>query len=312
MEKIIECVMNVSEGKDKQVIEAIANCFKSHPHVLLMDINTDADYHRSVFSILGELSACYDAVLKATKVAIKRIDMRKHQGVHPRIGAVDVIPFIPIKNTSMQECIDVANKLASTLAKDINIPVFLYDQAATHQDNVHLSAIRKVEFEGLNQAFANHQLNPDYGPLKAHPHAGAIAIGARNLLIAYNITINSSDVSIAQAIAKRIRFSSGGLASIKAKGVYLASNNTTQVTINITDYHQTSIKKVFTIVSRLAKESQTQVLNSEIIGLIPKAALEGASASELLLNHPLDNRILDTYIHDYIRERRQMNESKEN
>jgi glutamate formiminotransferase len=304
MTKIIECVMNISEGKNQDVIQWIASCFNHKPHVLLMSVESDADYHRSVISVVGEADAMYEAVLQACEVAIEEIDMRVQHGVHPRIGAVDVVPFIPIQNTTIHDCMKLANKLAKALAESKNIPIFLYDEAATSQKNYHLSSIRKVEFEGLNQALENQKLILDYGPLLAHPTAGAVAIGARLPLIAYNITIASSDVSIAKKIAKHIRFSSGGFEGIKAKGVYIKTNNTTQVTINITDYTKTSIAIVFDEVKRLAQAMNTSVVGSEIIGLIPSDALAGTNPECIMLTHSLDYKLLDDYIDKYNQQER--------
>jgi glutamate formiminotransferase len=299
MDKIIECVMNISEGKDQNIIEQIVAPFKNNPHILLMNVEADATYHRSVLSALGEAQTLVKAVLKACELAIELIDMTQHHGIHPRIGAVDVVPFIPIQNATIKDCIQLANQVAKSLAVSKNIPVFLYDQAAVKPEHVHLSSLRKVEFEGLDYALKSKQLIPDYGPSRSHLSGGAVAIGARFPLIAYNIDIKSSDVSIAQAIAKKIRQSSEGFEGIKAKGVYLENSNTTQVTINITDYHTTGISTVFDQVVKLAKEFDTQVSGSEIIGLIPKEALVDTSAEHLMLTHSLENKILDDYVDYY-------------
>lgn len=299
MKKIIECVINISEGKDATIIEKIIAPLKKQAHVLLMNVESDATYHRTVISLLGEAQSLGPVVLKLCERAIDLIDMREQHGVHPRIGAVDVVPFIPIHNATMDDCIILATTVGSALASSRNIPVFLYDQAAINPAYYHLSALRKVGFEGLHQALTSNQLIPDYGPTYSHPKAGAVAIGARNPLIAYNIDIQSSDVRIAQAIAKKIRYSSGGLLGIKALGVYIHQSNTTQVTINITNYKQTSIQCVFDAVVRLAQELDTYVVGSEIIGLIPKDALKEITKEHLMLTHSLHNKILDDYVEVY-------------
>lgn len=299
MKKIIECVINVSEGKNQQVIEAIVNPVKKQSNVMLMNIESDADYHRTVISMLGESEALYLAVLETCENAIDLIDMNVQQGVHPRIGAVDVVPFIPIQNASIEDCIQLANRLSLALAASKNIPIFLYAEAATQPDHVHLSSLRKMEYEGLGHALEKGELVPDVGPSSPHPTAGAIAIGARFPLIAYNVDVASSDVAIAKRIAKQIRESDGGFLGIKAKGVYLASTHSTQVTINITNYHQTSIETVFDAVVELSHKFNTKVVSSEIIGLIPKEALAHTSEQHLKLKHSLEGKILDDYISQF-------------
>lgn len=305
MDKIVECVINISEGKDEAIIQKIISPLKNKPQLVLMNVESDATYHRTVISALGESNTLSEAVLKVCEIAVELIDMRLQQGVHPRIGAVDVVPFIPIRNATMDDCIKLANDLAKVLVTSKNIPIFLYDQAAINPEHYHLSSLRKVEFEGLHQAIKEKQLIPDYGPSRSHPTAGAVAIGARYPLIAYNTDVASSDVNLVKSIAKKIRFSSGGLAGIKAKGVYLKQSNTTQVTINITNYKETSIQRVFDEVVKLANEADTQVTGSEIIGLIPKDALQGTSSKHLMLTHSLHNKILDDYVEQYYQQEKE-------
>jgi glutamate formiminotransferase len=296
--KIIECVINISEGKDQAKIEKIVAPFKANPQVVLMNVEADPDYHRTVISVLGEYEALKESVIDACALAIESIDLRHHQGEHARMGAVDVVPFIPIKNASMDDCIQLANEVGAALAKAHDIPIFLYEDAATKAEHRNLAYIRRGQFEGLAKKMEDPNFRPDYGPQQPHPSAGAIAIGARMALIAYNIDLETADVEVANAIAKAIRFSSGGFEAVKAGGVYLAQSNTTQVTMNLTNYEITNMHVVYDAVVKLAQAHGTEVTGSEIVGLIPLASLLKSVSHYFKFTHSLDGKILEDYIKD--------------
>lgn len=296
--KIIECVINISEGKDQQVIDAVIKPFQNKVGVVLMNVEADADYHRSVISVLGESNALADSVIEACDVAIQSIDLTVHQGEHPRMGAVDVVPFIPIKNATIEDCIVLAKKVGKALAEKQNVPIYLYEEAATSPERRNLANVRKGEFEGLTEKMKREDFKADFGPNTPHPTAGAIAIGARMPLIAYNIDLATNDIQIAKDIAKKIRFSSGGFECVKAGGVYLSKTDTTQVTMNLTNYQITNMHVVYDEVVSLAKQHHTEVTGSEIVGLIPLESLLMSVHHYLKLTHTLDNKILDDFIKD--------------
>ncbi len=296
--KIIECVINISEGKNQEVIDQVVAPFYDTAHVTCMSVEPDADYHRTVISVLGEAEALKQAVIESCAIAIDTIDLRHHKGEHPRMGAVDVVPFIPISNATMKDCIALAHEVGAAVSRLKNVPVYLYEEAATHPDRKNLATIRKGEFEGLVEKMQRDDFKPDYGPDKPHPSAGAIAIGARMPLIAYNIDLATDDVDIAKAIAKKIRFSSGGFECVKAGGVKIEKSNSTQVTMNLTNYQITNMHIVFDEVCKLAKEMDTKVTGSEIVGLIPLESLLMSVSHYLKFTHPLKGKILDDFIKD--------------
>lgn len=296
--KIMECVINISEGKNQQVIDEIIKPFQNKQGVVLMNVEADADYHRSVISVLGESNALKDSVIDACEIAIQNIDLNIHQGEHPRMGAVDVVPFIPIKNTTMEDCVFLAKQVGAELAKRVNVPIYLYEEAATSPARKNLATIRKGEWEGLAEKMKSEDFQPDFGPNTPHPTAGATAIGARMPLIAYNIDLATNDLAIAKEIAKKIRFSSGGFECVKAGGVYLSKSDTTQVTMNLTNYQITNMHIVYDKVVSLAKEYGSEVTGSEIVGLIPLESLLMSVHHYLKFTHTLDNKILDDFIKD--------------
>lgn len=296
--KIIECVINISEGKDQHVIDQIVEPFINTPLVKLMNVEADADYHRTVISVMGEAQALVLSVIQSCEQAIDLIDLRKHQGEHPRMGAVDVVPFIPIAHATMNDCIACAHEVAKQLAKHKQVPIYLYEEAATHPDRKNLATVRKGEFEGLAEKMKQDSFKPDYGPFAPHPSAGATAIGARMPLIAYNIDLATDDVSIAKAIAKSIRFSSGGFECVKAGGVKIEQTNTTQVTMNLTNYQVTNMHVVYDEVVSLAATYGTEVTGSEIVGLIPLESLLMSVSHYFKFTHPLKGKILDDFIKD--------------
>ena len=297
MQQIVECVMNVSEGRDAVKLEAIAQEIETIPNAFLLDDSADPDHHRTVFSFIGTPSSIFDAAFAAVKKAVQLIDMRGHKGVHPRIGAVDVIPFVPVRNVSMKECVAVAHRLGKEVSQVFQIPVYLYAEAALRPDREQLSRIRKDQFEGLKERIKSDPgRKPDFGPVRLHPTAGATAIGARRPLIAFNIYLNTSDVGQAREIAGLIRESGGGLPGVKALGFYIERKGLAQVSMNVTRYRQTSLLKIFKRVQKEAHRLQTEPVSSEIIGLVPEGAINQETIRTLRLEnfHPgqiLENRI---------------------
>ncbi|MCS7250081.1 MAG: glutamate formimidoyltransferase [candidate division WOR-3 bacterium] len=294
MRKIVECVPNFSEGKRKEVIDKIVSAILSVPNVFLLDVETNPDHNRSVITFIGEPESCLEAAFRATKVASELIDLTKHKGEHPRIGATDVIPFVPISGITMEECVELAKKLGKRIADELNIPVYLYEQAATRPDRVDLANIRKGEFEGLKEEIEkNPERAPDFGKPKLHPTAGATVVGARFPLIAYNINLNTTDLNIAKNIAKAIRFKDGGLRYVKALGFEIKEKNCVQVSINMTNYLQTPLYRVFEMVKREAERYGVMIRESEIVGLVPLKALIDTAVYYLQLDTFKENQILE-------------------
>ena len=273
MNKIIECVPNFSEGRDKQIVEKIADAFSAKDNVKLLDYSSDADHNRSVITVAGEPEALKEAVIEAVGIAVELINLTKHSGQHPRMGAVDVIPFIPIKNVTMDEAITLSKEVGEAIGEKYNLPVFLYEKSATQQHRENLANVRKGEFEGLKEKMLSPEWKPDFGPLQPHPTAGAVAVGARMPLVAYNVNLNTSDLEIATAIAKKVRHIGGGLRFCKAMGVELEDKGITQVSMNLTDYTKTSIYRAHEMVRMEAKRYGVTVAGGEVIGLVPLEAL---------------------------------------
>lgn len=293
MNKIIECVPNFSEGRDRAKIEKIADCFRGKPGVKLLDYSGDIDHNRSVVTVVGEPEPLKEAVIDAIGRSIELIDLTKQTGEHPRMGAVDVIPFIPIKNITMEEAITISKDVAKRASERYNIPVFLYEASATAQHRENLADVRRGEFEGLADKMQLNEWKPDYGPAFPHPTAGAVAIGARKPLIAYNINLNTSNIKIADAIAKKVRHSSGGLRYCKAIGIELKERGVAQVSMNLTDYTKTSIYSVHEMVRMEAKRYGVSIIGSEIIGLVPMAALAESAAYYLGIENFSVNSVLE-------------------
>jgi glutamate formiminotransferase len=275
MKTIVECVPNFSEGRDRTIVDQIAETIRSTPGLCIMDLEMDPDHNRSVLTFVGEKDQVAEGALKAIGKAAELIDLNKHSGAHPRIGATDVVPFVPIRNVTLDECVSIAKQVGAEIFKRFGIPVYLYEAAATRPDRVQLETIRRGQFEGLRQEIGSDPDRlPDFGNAQLHPTAGATVVGARKFLIAYNINLNSSDLNIAKQIAKAIRFSSGGLRYVKAMGVELRARNLAQVSMNLTDFEQTPIHRVFEMVKREAQRYGVTIAGSEIVGLIPQRAVE--------------------------------------
>jgi glutamate formiminotransferase len=272
---LVECVPNFSEGRNKDVIDAILDAMKM-PGVYLLDRESDADHNRSVITLVGEAEAVAEAAIRGVGKAAELIDLNKHQGAHPRMGAADVVPFIPIEGVTIQDCVSLARRTGEQIWKRFQVPVYLYESAATHPDRENLENIRRGQFEGLREEVkTNPARHPDFGDAQLHPTAGATVVGARKALIAYNVFLNTKDVDVAKKIAKAIRYSSGGLRYVKGAGFEV--RGLAQVSMNLTDFEQTPIARVFEFVKREAARYGVIPLSSEIVGLIPKKALEQAA-----------------------------------
>jgi len=273
VKKIIECVPNFSEGRDLEKIEKIVNPFRGKNGVKLLDYKRDEDHNRLVVTVVGEPEAVKNAMLEAMGVAIEVIDMRKHEGQHPRMGATDVVPFIPIKNVSMTEAVELAKELAKEASEKYNLPIFLYEKAATSPQRENLANVRKGEFEKMAEKMKQAEWTPDYGPHTIHPSAGVTAVGARMPLVAFNVNLSTNNLEIANKIAKNVRFLSGGLRYCKAIGIELKDRGIVQVSMNMTDFTKTALYRSFELIKIEAKRYGVNIVGSEIIGLLPMEAL---------------------------------------
>jgi len=282
---LIECVPNFSEGRDSATIEALRAALTSVPGVRLLDVQADAAHNRSVFTLVAPPDAAVEAALAAMRVATERIDLTRHTGEHPRMGATDVVPFVPVRDATMDDCVALARRLAERVAVELQIPVYLYAKAATRPERERLPDIRKGEFEALRDRIGKDPAaDPDVGPKRIHPTAGATAIGARPFLVAFNIYLDTTDVTIAKDIAKRIRASGGGLPAVQASGFEVEGK--AQVSMNLLDIDTTSPATVFAAVESAARERGVGILKSEVVGLIPERAVLGAGAASLKLPDP--------------------------
>jgi len=272
MPPLIECVPNFSEGRDQAKVNAIAEAMK-RDGVYLLDRHLDADHNRCVITLAGEPEPLLEAVLRGVGKAAELIDLTRHAGVHPRIGATDVVPFVPFRHAAMQHCVQMARQAGAEIWKRYRIPVYLYQEAATRPERTNLESIRRGQFERLRQEIAIDPARlPDFGEARLHPTAGATAVGARKFLVAYNIFLNTSDVEIAKRIAKSVRSSSGGLPFVKAMGVLVSGR--AQVSMNLTDVDRTPIPLVFESVRREAERGGASLLSGEIVGLVPRQAVD--------------------------------------
>ena len=270
---VIECVPNISEGRRTNVIEAVRAALRAVPGLRVLDVQSDASHNRSVFTLAGDADAMKAGIPKLFESALAAIDLRTHQGEHPRLGAVDVVPFIPIEGVTMAACVELAKAVAADVAARFSLPVYLYEDASSNPARKNLEDIRRGEFEGLAAKMAQPAWAPDYGPATPHQTAGATAIGARMPLIAYNINLSTDRLDVAKKIASAIRMSSGGLRYVKAMGIALEDRGIVQVSMNLTNYQKTPIFRVFDLVKREAARYGVAVLDSEIVGLVPAAAL---------------------------------------
>ena len=292
MSGIVECVPNVSEGRRLDVIDGLARVISETPGIRLLDRTSDADHNRSVFTFAGDPLAVERAALALIDATYAAVDMRGHTGEHPRLGAVDVVPFVPLAGVTMDECVEIARRVGETVAATHNVPVFFYAKAATRPERVRLPDIRKPEYEGL-AAFLETTHVPDVGPRTLHPSAGAIVIGARPPLIAFNIELDTTDLKLAQRIAKEIRESSGGLPAVQAKGFMLSDPPRAQVSMNLLDHTVTSLPTVWREVESRATAAGVRILRGELIGLIPLDAALAVAGDTLRLDGFARDRVIE-------------------
>ncbi len=277
MTKLMECIPNISEGRRPELVNEFADIVRAVPGVTLIDYSSDASHNRSVFTFLGDPDQVMEAAFRFAKHAVEKIDLRVHEGEHPRMGAVDVIPFVPIRDMDMAECVERSKVLGERIAKELDLPVFLYEESASAPHRKNLAAIRKGQFEGMAEKVLEDQWHPDFGGNRIHPSAGVVAVGARQPLIAFNINLDTPDVSIAKKIAKIIREKDGGFRAVKALGVMLEDRNIAQVSINMCDYKQTPLYRVLEFVRFEAARYGVHVVGTEIIGLAPMMAFVDAA-----------------------------------
>lgn len=290
----MECVPNFSEGRDKEKIEKIVECFRAKKNVKLLDYSNDEDHNRLVVTVIGEPEPLKKSVVDAIGKAVELIDMNQHSGQHPRMGAVDVVPFIPIKNVTPEEAVSFSKEVAQTVAERYNLPVFLYEKSASAPHRENLANIRKGEFEGMAEKIKKDDWKPDFGPAERHPTAGAVAVGVRMPLVAYNVNLGTDNLEIAQSIAKKVRFIGGGLRFCKGMGVALEERGITQVSMNLTDYTKTAIYRAHELVRIEANRYGVPVIGAEIVGLIPLEALVDTAAYYLGLENFSLNQVLET------------------
>ena len=294
--RIMECVPNFSEGRDLGKIEKIIEPFRARQGVKLLDYSNDEDHNRLVVTVVGEPEALKAALLEAVGQAVALIDLNRHSGHHPRMGAVDVIPFIPIKGCTMDEASALSKEVGEQIATLYQVPVFLYEKSATAPHRENLAAVRKGEFEGMAEKIKLAEWQPDFGPAERHPTAGTVAVGARMPLVAYNVNLGTADLNIASDIARKIRFIGGGLRYCKAMGVELKERGIVQVSINMTDYTRTALYRAFELVKIEARRYGVPVVGSEIIGLVPMEALIDTASFYLGLENFSMNQVLEARI----------------
>src|SRR5258706_8796196 len=290
---LIECIPNVSEGRRPDVVASFADAIRAVPGVKLLDVSSDASHNRSVLTFVGDANGVEQAVLALFERAVAAIDLRTHTGEHPRLGAVDVVPFVPIEGITMGECVALAKRVGAAVAERFKVPVYLYEEASANPARRNLEDIRRGEFEGLAAKMASTDWTPDYGLPAPHPSAGASVIGARMPLIAYNINLATDRLDIAQKIAAAIRHTSGGFRYVKAAGFKLENRGIVQVSMNLTNYEKTPIFRVFEVVKREAARYGVQVLESEIVGLVPAAALHAAAEYYLQIEGFKPDQVLE-------------------
>ncbi|OLC48444.1 MAG: glutamate formimidoyltransferase [Acidobacteria bacterium 13_1_40CM_2_64_6] len=290
---LIECIPNISEGRRPDVVADMASAIRAVPGVRLLDFSSDASHNRSVFTLAGDAAGVEQAVMALFERAVAAIDLRTHHGEHPRMGAVDVVPFVPIEGVTMAECVALAKKVGAAVADRFKIPVYLYEDASTNPARKNLEDIRRGEFEGLAAKMATQGWAPDFGPSAPHPSAGAAVIGARMALIAYNINLATDRLDVAKKIAAAIRHSSGGYRYVKAAGFKLEDRGIVQVSMNLTNYEKTPIFRVFETVKREAERYGVSILESEIVGLVPSAALNAAAEFYLQIEGFKSDQVLE-------------------
>ena len=311
MQTLVECVPNFSEGRDPAVVEAIVRALLAGSDVYLLDREMDADHNRSVITFVGTRASVSKAALRGIAKAAELIDLNHHQGAHPRLGATDVVPFVPLAGVTLEDCVRIAEWVAEETWRRLKIPTYLYEAAARRPERVNLENIRRGQFEGVRDEIAtNPERLPDFGEAALHPTAGATVVGARKFLIAYNINLKTPDVAVAKTIAKKIRASSGGLPSVKAMGVDLKARNLAQVSMNLTDFEKTSLATVFEAVTQEAAALGIQVAGSEIVGLVPRQALDDAARQLLRVENFRPELIVENRLEKVLADRNSKMETR--
>jgi len=293
IKKLIECVPNFSEGRNREKIEKIVDSFRGLEGVKLLDYQRDKDHNRLVVTVIGEPEKLKIAVINAMQAAIEIIDLRKHKGQHPRMGAVDVVPFIPLKNVSMAEAVNISKEVAGIVSERFELPVFLYEEAAARPERKNLAEIRKGQFEGMADKVKQPEWIPDYGPGKIHPSAGVTAIGARMPLIAFNVNLDTDKLEIADSIARKVRNINGGLKFCKGIGIEMRERGNVQVSMNMTDFTRTALYRVFELIRIEALRYGVNIIGSEIIGVVPMAAIIDTAAYYLRLENFSIEQVLE-------------------
>jgi len=297
MQKLIECVPNFSEGRRVAVIQKIASAARRVRGAKVLDVEWDRSHNRSLITIVGAPEPVFKAVYEAIKTATSLIDMNKHKGEHPRIGATDVVPFVPVSGASIKECVVLSNKLGRKVARDLKIPVYLYEASAIKADRVNLADVRKGEYEGLkNEIETNPHRKPDYGPSKLHPTAGAVVIGARKYLVAFNVNLDTHDIAVAKKIASRIREKNGGLVGVKALGFKVGGY--AQISMNLVDYQKTNFDTAFRAIEKEAKKFKVGIKSSEIYGMIPLSSLVKAVATTFKAKDFGEEQVLEKRLYE--------------
>jgi len=294
VKRIVECVPNFSEGRDLEKVEKIVQAFRAKENVKLLDYSTDKDHNRCVVTVVGEPEALKEAMIEAIGNAVGLIDMTKHEGQHPRMGAVDVVPFIPIRNVTIEEADKLAKEVAKEASEKYGLPFFLYEKSASASHRENLATIRKGQFEGMAEKMTDDMWKPDFGPSTIHPTAGVTAIGARMPLVAFNINLGTSDLSVADKIAKQVRHLGGGFRFVKAMGVELEERKIVQVSMNLTDYTKSAVYRVFETVKMEAQRYGVNVVGSEVIGLVPMQALIDCAEYYLRIENFSMDQVLET------------------
>ncbi|MBR5229816.1 MAG: glutamate formimidoyltransferase [Firmicutes bacterium] len=297
MAQIIESIPNISEGRNQEIIEAVVDQIRTTPGCTLLDYSSDPNHNRTVITYIGDAKGVEEASVKLAKKAVELIDLTKHSGEHPRMGAVDVMPFVPIKDATNEECIELSKVVGKRIAEEADLPVFLYEMSAQKAARKNLATVRKGQFEGMAEKVQDPEWEPDFGGARIHPTGGVVAVGARPPLVAYNLNLNTADVEVAKAIAKIIREKDGGLANVKAMGFMLEDRNIAQVSINMTDYRVTPLYRVTEMVKMEAERYGVKVIGSELIGLCPmKALIDSAEYYLQIENFDFAGQVLENYI----------------
>ena len=297
MAQIIESIPNISEGRNQEVIEACVDQIRTTAGCTLLNYSSDPNHNRTVIPYFGDAKGVEEASVKLAKKAVELIDLTRHTGEHPRMGCVDVMPFVPIKDATNEECIELSKTVGRRIAEEADLPVFLYEMSAQKPARKNLATIRKGQFEGMSEKVKDPEWEPDFGGARIHPTGGVVAVGARPPLVAYNLNLNTSDVQIAKNIAKIIREKDGGLANVKAMGFMLEDRNIAQVSINMTDYRVTPLYRVTELVKAEAKRYGVKVIGSEVIGLCPmKALIDSAEYYLQIEDFDFEGQVLENYI----------------